>query len=505
MVSYIIFLFLSPALLHSTSISLQNDERDADIECEKCRIKMPRNEYRYHLKTNLHKSKSLIKTEFDNIDIVATAFKNRIVTYRLNPSQKVEYLSPEAFLRGSRLNPSQKDEYLTTEAFLRGDRIKPSQKVEYLTPEAFLRDNQNNIIKLINISLKKHGCIKLNFELFAYFILPKSNEQQLKSFNTKYETAYQSTELDELFKNLIEKFKTKLAEFEHCESGWSFQCISHLEININKYSPMRGGTFIDLPKSIKVTKSCINVQNMDNYCFLWSIVAGLFPAKSNVCRVNSYPHYSTIFNINEMNFPPTFTDIRLFESNNPDISINIYGLDNKCHITGPLYLTKNRKIDHFNLLYIERNNNGHYCLIKDLARLVKHQVTSHKDKCFLCESCLQFFTSKSKFRLHKCNKMLTILPKKGSILKFTHYERQQKINFVIYADFECLLTNYKEQKSKYIETLKKHQPTSFGYYICCSHDRNLNKYVSYRGIDCVEVFIKSLIKDAEIINDILSD
>lgn len=40
----------------------------------------------------------------------------------------------------------------------------------------------------------------------------------------------------------------KLTEFEHCKSGWAFMSVSHLEININKNSPMRGGSYIDLLK-----------------------------------------------------------------------------------------------------------------------------------------------------------------------------------------------------------------------------------------------------------------
>lgn len=76
--------------------------------------------------------------------------------------------------------------------------------------------------------------------------------------------------------------------------------VSHLEININKYTPLRGGSFIDLPQIIKNTKSCINVQNKDQHCLLWSIAAGLYPSKNNVCRTNSYPHYSIVFNIHEM-------------------------------------------------------------------------------------------------------------------------------------------------------------------------------------------------------------
>lgn len=107
-------------------------------------LKYRKNEYHYHVRTNLHKSNCILKTKYENIDIIATTFRMRIISYKLNPS------------------------------------------MEYLTPEEFLMDNQHQVRKLINDCLIKHNCVKLNFELYAYFILPKSGEQQLKSFNTKF-------------------------------------------------------------------------------------------------------------------------------------------------------------------------------------------------------------------------------------------------------------------------------------------------------------------------------
>lgn len=435
------------------------------IKCEKCQIEILLNQYKYHIRTNLHKSNCLLRTEFQNINIIATAFKNRIVTYRLNPSE---------------------------------DHI-------CLTSEDFFNENQKDLTQLIMKCINKHNCIKINFELFAYFLLPKTNETQLKSFVTKYQIINHSTDFNELFLNLSHIFKTKLAEFEQCESGWSYLSMSHLEINVNKYCPLRGGMFIDLPKSIKHTKSCVNIKNNDNCCFLWCIVAALYPTKNNVCRTKSYPHYNTVLNTKGMSFPPSFTDIKIFEKNNDDISVNVYGLDKQCSVTGPLYLTTNRKKNHINLLYIEHGNRGHYCLIKNLVRLVHRQVTRHKGKLFLCEACLQFFNNESKYLSHQCNHIISILPEKNSVLKFKNYERQLRINFIIYADFECLLLNSNEQNCENTESLKLHQPSCFGYYICCSHNSSLNKYVAYRGSDCVTVFIKSLIKDAKRIRTILSN
>lgn len=435
------------------------------IKCNKCEIEIPEHKFNNHKRTNIHKSNCLIKSNFENINIIATAFKNRIITYRLNSSQKHEYL----------------------------------------TPELFLDDKRNDVIKIIKLSLLKNICIKVNFELFAYFVLVHTSEQQLKSFNTKYEIVYNNTDFNDIYFKLRDTCKNKLSEFEHCESGWSLVSISHLEVNINKYTPMRGGSYLELPKIIRNNKSCLNIRNNDEYCFLWSIAAALYPSKINVCRTSSYPHFTSIFNTEGMTFPPSPKDIKLFEINNPMLSVNVYGIDDKCKITGPLYVTNSRKNKHVNLLYFERNNKSHYCLIKDLIRLIKRQVSQHKGELFLCETCLQFFASRKKYESHYCTKILTVLPNKNSVLQFKNYERQQKIHFVIYADFESLLLNFKDDNaSKHTTKNKLHQPSCFAYYVCCSYDSNLNKFVTYRGLDCVEVFIKSLIKEAKLINEIVN-
>ncbi|XP_045777884.1 uncharacterized protein LOC123875870 [Maniola jurtina] len=419
------------------------------VRCENCHVDIPENRYQYHLRTNLHKSNCLLNTKYNNIEVISTAFKNRIISYKLSPFE------------------------------------------EYLTPESFLIDNEKYVIKIINNSLKRFQSVKLNFELFVFFYLSKTGEKQLKSFNTKYSIISKGTDVHELYLKTINTFEKKISEFQHRESGWTCESMSHLEININKYSPFRGGSYIALPNVVKNTKSCINIRNNDNHCFLWSIVAALFPQNNNVCRTSSYPHYSEVLNIDgNMSFPPSYKDIKMFEKIN-ELSINVYGLDNKHNVTGPLYITTARKSNHINLLYIQKNGKGHYCLIKNLLKLVKRQVTNHTSNMYLCELCLQTFTSKTKYTSHNCNEILTELPAKNSYLQFKNYERQQKINFIIYADFESILMKCNENKSENTRLYEMHQPSCFGYYICCSHDPKLNKYVTYKGSDCVQVFMCS--------------
>lgn len=433
--------------------------------CSKCNIHLKKSSLKCHFRTNLHKKNCLLSSQFNNVNIIATAFRERITSYRINPTE----LSCDGL-------------------------------------EQFISSNESTITELINLSLIKHRALKINFELFAYFMLPTSEEKQLKSFNTKFVAVFQNADLKDLYSKSREIFSQKMTEFQHCESGWSFISVSHLEVNINRYSPLRGGSsYLELPQAIRSTKSCLNIKNNDDHCFAWSIVAALFPCNKNANRTSSYPCYSSVLNVKGMNFPPSPNDIKLFEKNNANLSVTIYGLDNKNQITGPLYLTNQRKINHVNLLYFQEGSKGHYCLIKDLVKLTRRQISRHHGKPHFCENCLQFFVTKEKYDSHVCSKVLTVLPSENTKITFKNYERQQKINFVIYADFESLLLNHSAKTSKNTSQFKQHQPSCFGYYVCCSHDSSLNKYVSYRGEDCVKVFIDYLIRDVKYISNIIND
>jgi len=46
-----------------------------------------------------------------------------------------------------------------------------------------------------------------------------------------------------------------------------------MEINISKYKPLKGSSYIDLPKEIKDKKAIRNSKNDDNECFKWAVLA----------------------------------------------------------------------------------------------------------------------------------------------------------------------------------------------------------------------------------------
>lgn len=419
-----------------------------------------------HKKSLYHKSKCLLNSEFQNVHIIASAFKNRIVSYRINPDT---------------------EDIITA-------------------PEIFLNNICATVNELIRKSLSKHNALKVNMELFVSYYLPKNNEKSIKSFNVQFTTVFHNTDLPSFYKEFCEKLISKCSEFEQSESGWAIESVNYLELNINKYNPLRAGTYIKLPNKIQNTKSCININNVnDKKCFLWSIIAHMYPAKRNPNRVTSYPHYENILNISGMKFPVSLSDIKLFEENNPNISVNVYGLEKNCDVSGPLYKTAHRKLTHVNLLLVQNHSQNHYCLIKNFEKLIHKQLTKHRSKIFLCDECFVYFESQEKLYGHICARVKTVLPPSGSKLSFSHFERTRNIPIVIYGDFESLLKEYSDKnKSQHVEGIQIHEATCFAYYICCKSRPSLNKFVSYRGPDCAKAFVETLCNDVMELHQILS-
>jgi len=119
--------------------------------------------------------------------------------------------------------------------------------------------------------------------------------------------------------------------------------ILNLLININKYNSLHEECYIELPQEIQLKRAVINVQFTNNACFAWSVVAVLHPAERNPEREFSYPYYSTVLNLKDIEFP-TLNQIKKFEKQN--ISINVYCIEKKKELS---------------ILPIHREENGQAC------------------------------------------------------------------------------------------------------------------------------------------------
>ena len=400
----------------------------------------------------------------------------------------------------------------------------------YLDLLKFMKDAKQEFIEKVCEILKEP--LKVNTVLAAEYMIVKDGEEtvEIKYFNTKTAPIYSTMDLNEWFvMNVQNPIDTDMEEFQERESGWTLKSILNLVVNIYKFNPMRGNSYIDLPPFIKNKKACINVENKDNECFKWAILSALHPAKKNANRAVSYVPYKNDPNFKGIDFPVDPRKVGKFEKQN-DVSVNVYYLNKKqreAFDVLPRHLTSDKKEKHVNLLLVEshyvddEDEDGstldddvniefkfHYVWIKNLSRLCSQQLSPRNHKTFVCDRCLYYFWTEEKLTKHviDCEKInqckITLPNKKNNTLEFTNFGFKNRVPFVIYADFECILKPVIDNERAY----QHHVPFSVGYYIKCSYDNSLSEYKSYRqegeqAESPAKWFVQSLHSLAVILND----
>ena len=195
--------------------------------------------------------------------------------------------------------------------------------------------------------------------------------------------------------------------------------------------------------------------------------------------------------------PMQLKHIPKFEKQN-EISVCVFGYEKGVY---PLHISKHRFPTHVNLLLIHSGDNHHYCLIKNLDRLLSHQ-NKHYGHTYFCPYCLHGYTSKELEAKHRpyCEihgpQKIKMPTETEKILKFKNFAHQLKVPVVIYADFECLLPKTSSCQpnplTSHTTTVEKHIPCGYCYRVVCINEKYSKPAVLYRGADCVDKFLKAL-------------
>ena len=343
----------------------------------------------------------------------------------------------------------------------------------------------------------------------------------------------QSNNLNEIYEEITDHILESFSSYEGRGSGWKFMGIQNLEILITKVKHFGGSSYIELPLEIKNKKACVNVQNNNQECFKFSILAALHydEIKDNLKRPSSYTKWLNDLNFDGIDFPVDLKDIDKFENQNP-YRINVLGYENK--EIYPLRIS-NKNCDELtiNLLLINDKNeeikdeklsedkiNNHYVWIKDLSKLLSKQISNHNGKRFICIRCFNCFRLESAFKKHEeiCKNIdfiKTLVPKPETFIEFKNYKKMIKVPFVIYADFETInkkkyqcnycselfdnpkIENHNCKKKKLDEIIKtkKYQeliPCGFSFYAHSIVPEIKFPVELYRGPDAAKVFCKKI-------------
>ena len=175
-------------------------------------------------------------------------------------------------------------------------------------------------------------------------------------------------QFDQSYRESCEQIAKKVDEFVHKGSGWIFSSVQQIDLHVFKYVPNRGGSYLPLPDWIQRKECCINIQNDDQNCFLYSILAALMfidgRTKKNLHYLSHYKDHLDELNFSGLPMPMSLQDIPRFEKLN-ELCINVYSLNEKKNKILPLHISKIEKIRPINLLLLEEDNKYHYVWIKE--------------------------------------------------------------------------------------------------------------------------------------------
>ena len=332
-------------------------------------------------------------------------------------------------------------------------------------------------------------------------------------FNSKTKTLINENEINEVLQTSRQELIKAIGQWISEGSGWTIQSVDGHYINLTKYIPLKGSSYIELPTELKnPAKGLINLKNKDDECFRWCHIRYLNPQEKDPQRIKkSDKEFIEKLDYSGIEFPITIKQINKIEKKN-SIRINVFGYEEKQPY--PIYISDEKYEDHMELLLITKDENKHYVLIKDFNKFM-YQQTKHKERKHFCMHCLQCFSSERVLNNHKENciiingKQAINMPKKGeNILKYTNHHKQQAVPFVIYADFEAITEKIQgcqpNNDKSYTEAYQKHTDCGYGYKVVCCYDDKYTKPINiYRGEKAVYKFMEKMLKEVKYCKNIM--
>ncbi len=409
----------------------------------------------------------------------------------------------------------------------------------YIIPSEFLNHTEEGVKEVVDrVNGPKKVYAVLKCVLVKHNL--KTGDRLFSDFNGHSKTHTITNELGDTSEEMKEKMLESLAKYQKEGSGWQLYSIKGLDISIVKFNPLDGSGYSKLPKLISDKKAVINMKNEkckkecgkcekcaeSEMCFKWAVTRALNPVNDHAYRVTELlKKQSEEYNWDGITFPTKVKDIPIWEKkNNKLISVFDYDDESKkiytikmCDELTSIVLDEEDKTQDKKLINLFLHDDNHYCVIKNLSRLMSSQHSKHKEKRHFCLKCHNGFNTSESLKAHQemCleQKTQTITyANPGDTEKFKNYERLHDVPFAVYADFECFVkpleTEDKDPSESYTVQYQSHVPSGFCYTIKCMDEsvyptKTVLKTASHEGEDMGKLFVKTLSEDLKPIYETL--
>ena len=123
------------------------------------------------------------------------------------------------------------------------------------------------------------------YSISVKVVMRNSKDDEYRTFQILSTNGFQVMNIinDDELDSVIQSLES---EFENIDnrlqgSGWILDSFVKIMLHMNGVNALRGNSYIKLPFK---SNSIINIQNRDNMCFIWSILAQLYPVDKNPQR-----------------------------------------------------------------------------------------------------------------------------------------------------------------------------------------------------------------------------
>ena len=265
-----------------------------------------------------------------------------------------------------------------------------------------LTEFSETLEKRINQCFHEHGAIKVDFVVTAEFKSDKYKEYQ--SFpiylrSSKY-LIYQSEEVATTVAKMNQEIQSRNENAVRNESQLKIIRIDYLTIMVSQFHPLSGRRYKALPEFLKKKRAIINVENKDNRCFGYAILAALVlqekpvskALKANPSRPSLYQKSFQKYGLYDIEYP--VEPERMLEMENKlNLKINVFSFyDDEGQARFPLFISKRQHYaQEIDLLYWDE----HYGWIKSFSAFIFDLSPSHSTKYF-CKRCFGVFFARKR-------------------------------------------------------------------------------------------------------------
>ncbi len=357
---------------------------------------------------------------------------------------------------------------------------------------------------------------------------PKTCNKEEDKFGARSGTYTVTVQLGDTYDEMKDKMRENLSKFQRNGNGWQLKSIIGLEIGIVKFDPIEGSGNSKLPPIITKKKTVINMMNKEckkrcgkcnqcegsKMCFKWAVTRALNLVDDNPQRItNELREQAERYKWNEITYPTKVKGIHIWEKNN-NININVFSYDDEAKKIYTLRIAELK--DPLKTINLFLHDDNHYCVVKDLSKLVSSQLSKKGHGKDMCLHCLNTFgrLTKEEKELKKRKLQHSIYPKPGETTKFRNVERLHDVPFAVYADFESFVepVQYAEQdpSRSFTNKYQNHIPSGFCYVIKCMDEsiystKTVLKTALYEGEDMGKAFVDSLTEDLKPVYEILKN